>query len=205
MTIWCERGADCKNPPGVAGNPKAHYNAKCPDYIRVGAKLPLLAKACLGTWWSCEGVGQCPRRWNHLSDDEVEESQIVVADITDKDGNTVANPVEMAACGIHEKGSVDTDNPHDTDDTTNPNDTDDTDNPDDTKSDESDHADHADDTTSPNDTDDPKSDDANDPDDPGHADTTDPQGGVSCESLDELRGDGLTSDDVPCGGFVLLM
>ena len=50
VTIWCERGADCKNPPGVQGNSKAHYNGKCPNYIRVGAKLPLLAKACPGTW-----------------------------------------------------------------------------------------------------------------------------------------------------------
>ena len=50
VTIWCERGADCQTPPGVPGNPKAHYNFKCPNYIRVGAKLPRLAKACPGTW-----------------------------------------------------------------------------------------------------------------------------------------------------------
>lgn len=25
VTIWCERGANCQNPPGVQGRPKAHY------------------------------------------------------------------------------------------------------------------------------------------------------------------------------------
>ena len=78
VMIWCERGADCNNPPGDQFNPKAHFNSKCPNYLRVGAKLPLLAQACPGTWWSCEGVGQCPERWSHLSDEEVAESQIVL-------------------------------------------------------------------------------------------------------------------------------
>ncbi|MDE0015016.1 MAG: hypothetical protein OXU51_02430 [Candidatus Poribacteria bacterium] len=74
VTIYCERGAKCQMTPGVSGNPKAHYNGKCPDYIRVGAKLPLLAKACPGKWWSCEGVGQCPNRWSHLSDDDDDDT-----------------------------------------------------------------------------------------------------------------------------------
>ena len=63
VTIWCERGTDCNNPPGDQFNPKAHFNFKCPNYIRVGAKLPRLAQACPGTWWSCEGIGQCPEKW----------------------------------------------------------------------------------------------------------------------------------------------
>ena len=96
MTIWCERGANCQDPPGVQDNPKAHFNFKCPNYIRVGAKLPLLAKACPGTWWSCEGVGQCSERWSHLSDEEVAESRIVDSDTT-SDTPTVANH----PCGVH--------------------------------------------------------------------------------------------------------
>ena len=99
VTIYCERGANCQNLPGVQGNPKAHYVFKCPNYIRVGAKLPLLAKACPGTWWSCEGVGQCPKRWSHLSSDEVAESKIVVSD------TTTDTTTSKLACGIHNVGT----------------------------------------------------------------------------------------------------
>ncbi len=100
VTIWCERGADCQTPPGVVSNPKLHYNSKCPNYIRVGAKLPLLAKACPGTWWSCEGAGQCLKRWDHLSSDEVAESKIVVSDTT---SDTTASKL---ACGVHDVGTA---------------------------------------------------------------------------------------------------
>lgn len=74
VTIWCERGADCKKQPGVQGNPKAHFNFKCPNYIRGGFNLAI---ACPGTWWSCEGVGQCPKRFGHLSDEDVAKSKVV--------------------------------------------------------------------------------------------------------------------------------
>lgn len=63
VTIYCERGADCQNPPRVQGNPKAHFVFECPDKISgfLGIKVD-----CPGTWWSCGGTNTCPRSSDHV-------------------------------------------------------------------------------------------------------------------------------------------
>ena len=60
VTIWCERGADCNNPPGDQFNPKAHFNFKCPNHLRVGSghdAEPEPISAGLGT--SASSVASC--------------------------------------------------------------------------------------------------------------------------------------------------
>ena len=41
VTIWCELGADCQNPPGVQGNPRAHKIYDCEEkfYFALGSFL----------------------------------------------------------------------------------------------------------------------------------------------------------------------
>lgn len=61
--VWCERGADCKTPPGVEDYPRAHFITDCPDEVEGAFNINV---ACPGTWWKCDGMNKCPRISDHV-------------------------------------------------------------------------------------------------------------------------------------------
>ena len=87
VTIWCERGNNCKLPPGMQGNSRAHKIYDCPNKVMT-RKLIKIKINCDGEWWICDGVNRCPRSLEHVDED-------------DGTATTPSTPIYYA-CGTHE-------------------------------------------------------------------------------------------------------
>ncbi len=63
LTVWCERGAKCKTPPGVKNYPRDHYVTDCSNDVEGAFNLNV---GCPGEWWKCDGKNVCPRSSDHV-------------------------------------------------------------------------------------------------------------------------------------------